>query len=496
MKQKKTNRRAFLTAIGAAGTACLSNTVLADDKNTENTDKKTEFFDNIPIGDTFDVVVCGGGPAGLAAALAARQAGLRVLIVEGQGQLGGMATSGLVSHWLGGRSKDCKRWIVGGIFKKLAQQATQQGVALLPELPADGRLSPHGWGILTSGVPLDPFGLAAFLDDQFIAAGIEMLFHTQAINVKVEQNRITHVLISNKSGLSLIPTAAVIDATGDADIAARSGCDYVKGQPPEGLMTQATLMFHVDNVDQDQLAAYMEKSKAATQSNSFRQEIAKLREAGEWPLSTPIITSVQLTEKGTMMINSSRLTGIDGTDGKSVTDGMIRGRRETQQLLALMRKHFAGFQNARIKTVATLLGVRETRRIVGDFIYAVSDIVSGQTFEDTIGYSGYWWDLTDPKKVGFQPVRDVKIPGEAIPIPYRIMIPRPIVNLICPGRAVSVERDVLGPLRVSAPCFAMGQAAGQAARQVVQGNISFAKVDTAVLRKELAQQGTIIEWPA
>src|SRR5690606_10804879 len=162
----------------------------------------------------------------------------------------------------------------------------------------------------------------------------------------------------------------------------------------------------------------------------------------------------------------------------------------------LMRKHFPGFANARIRTVAPVLGIRETRRIVGDFIYTVDDLVAARDFPDTIGFSGYGWDLPDPKRPSYQPMHGVKRKRPYTPIPYRCLVPRPIQNVICPGRAISVERDVLGPLREQAPCYAMGHAAGQAAVQVVCDNVAFKNIDIDRFRQELRGRGTVVDWYA
>lgn len=499
-QRNRVNRReAIALAAGAAGAALASPRAIGA---TMDTLKGTLAFQReVPLAKPCDLVVCGGGPAGLAAALAARRAGLSVLLVDAQGQLGGMGTSGLVSHWLGGRTSDCRRWVVGGIFRSLAEDAAKRGIALLPTpepnlpqapRPAGGlrrKYQPHGWfkGQLEAGVPFDPFAMAAFLDERAAEAGVEVLLFTQAVDVAVADGRITHVIVSNKSGLAAVPAAAVVDATGDADIAARSGCQTVKGREGDSLMTPTTLMFHVDGVDQDALAAYIEKHDTPR----FRKEIEALRKAGEWPFPYDIFISVQLTEKGTMMINTSRLVGIDGTDGASVTQGMIRGRAETQQLLAVMRKHIPGFANARLKAVAPLLGVRETRRIKGQYVLTVKDVNAGRGHDEAIGFSAYGWDLPDPKRPSENPGHG-KLPG-VTPIPYRVMVPQPIRNLICPGRAISVERPVLGPLRVTAPCMAMGEAAGVAAAQVVRRNISFAEVDVPALRKALLAQAAIVD---
>ena len=484
MKIPRFSRRRFLGFAAAAGT-CTTPLVTAATTGPAG-QERLAFSRDLPLRPARDVVVCGGGPAGTAAALAARRAGLDVLLVEAQGQLGGMGTSGLVSHWLGGRTGDCSRWVVGGIFRAMAEEAARRGFALIPPRPQG--YQPHGWYAgLAHGIPFDPYGMAAYLDEQMKAAGVNVLLLTQAVDVRLERDRITHVVIFNKSGLAAVPAGAVIDATGDADVAARSGCRVTKGREGDGLMTPVTLQFHVDNVDQDAVAAYIDEHNAPR----FRDEIRRLRQSGEWPFPYEIFISVQLDQKGTMMINTSRLCDVDGTDGASVTEGMIRGREETQQLLAIMRKHFPGFAHARLKAVAPLLGVRETRRIEGPFVLRVDDVVRGEDFDDTVGLSSYGWDLPDPKRPSHNPGHGKKRP--VTPIPYRILVPQPVENLICPGRAVSVEREVLGPLRVAAPCFAMGEAAGQAAVQVVRDGLAFGQVDVPALQDQLRENGALLD---
>jgi hypothetical protein len=446
----------------------------------------------IPVSDPYEVVVCGGGPAGIAAAIAARRAGMRVLLLEGMGQLGGMGTSGLVSHWLGGRTYDKKLPCVAGIFAEMVRETSGRGIAIDPATIEDEKYPPFGWfkGLAT-GVPFDPFAMAAYLDDKLAAEGVDVLLLTQGVDAVVSDHHITHVVVFNKSGLAAVPAVAVVDATGDADIAARSGCHVVKGRESDGLMTPSTLEFHVDNVDQDTIRDYI----YAHDSPRLRELINDLRAQGEWPFPFDIFISVQLTEKGVMFINTSRLIGVDGTDGASMTQGMIGGRKEIMALFAVMRRHIPGFANARIKAVAPLLGVRETRRIVGDFILGVDDIVMGRIFPDVIALSGYGWDLPDPTRPSLQPMTDVKRRLPYTPIPYRCMVPRPVTNLICPGRAISVERDVLGPLRVQAPCMAMGEAAGLAAAMVIGQGIAFQHLSATELRGQLRQNGAIVDMP-
>lgn len=465
MADNAMKRRQFLgIAGGAAGTAVLGNTTLLASATAPDAQSSLEFTRQLPVLDPYDVVVCGGGPAGTTAAFAASRAGLKVLLVEGQGQLGGTGVSGLVSEWLGGDN--------GGIYHEMATEAIDRGIARMSE-----------WG-----PAFDPFAMAAYLDEKAAEVDLDLLLLTQAVDVRVEENRITHVVIFNKSGLAAVPARAVVDATGDADIAARSGCRVFKGRESDGLMTPTSLIFHVDNVDDEAVAKHFGKW-----GNRLLGQVAKLQETGEWPFSYNRFITRLLNEKGVWMVNTMRLTDVDGTDGNSKTEGMIRGRAEIQKLMEIFCKHVPGYEDARIKAVATLLGVRETRRIDGEYHMTLDDLVKWSSqqmpIDDVIAYSTWGFDLPDPHRPSHNPGPNRRGLPRRKAVPYRVMVPRPIRNLICPGRAVSVDRDILGSIRVMSPCMAMGQAAGQAAKQVVGQNVSFADIDMKTLTGELKENG-------
>ena len=476
-----------------------------------------------------DVFVAGGGPAGCAAAVAAARRGLKVLLVERQTVLGGTATAGHVAHWLGGRTPG-GRWVVGGLFREFVEKAVVCGAAIVPEHPQGKVYQPHAWlPWFIHGVPLDPFRLAAFLERMLREEGVELLYETDVVGVELEesargapetvlsdlaglardaqetvlfpprlaaQNKISGVVLHNKGGFFSVPVGAVVDATGDAVVAAFAGCPFEVGRAEDHLTAPASLTFHLDHVDSAALAAAIERDREP----KFRPLIAKLKAQGEWPFPYDIFISVQLLEEDVVMINTSRLTEVDGLSATSRTAAYEKGRAEALALLDVFRRHFPGFAAAQLKSVAPMLGVRETRRIVSERTLTVEDVRVGRKFPDTIGFSMYGWDLPDPKRPSVQPLVD-ESGGKfvnrvqkalATPIPFGVMVPKGVVNLLCPGRAIGVERDVLGPLRVMAPCMAMGEAAGTAMRWLAKGD----RVDVETLRETLRGNGCLVDAAA
>ncbi len=490
------NRRTFLKQLSIAGVLGLAPNV-ACSRNENGSSEKSHVLSSDFETEGYDIVVCGGGPAGCTAALAAKREGLKVLLIDHMGQLGGMAVSGHVSHWLGGRTQEGK-WVVGGLFKTIVEEATQKGYAVMPSLDPSKDYHPYGWyNWFIHGIPLDPFSIDLFLDEKMKEAGVDVLLYTKFINVVLDGHKITHVILHNASGLFTVPVKAVVDATGNADVAVRSNCETIKGRMEDGKMAPSSLIFHTYNVNEEELTSAIEKNR----DPKFRDLIERLRKQGVWTFPYDIFICTRLPEKGEFYINTCRLVGIDGTDGASVSEGMRQGRIETHQLMKIMQQYIPGFKNARIKSIASQLGIRETRRIVGDYVMTVKDLENDVVFDDCIGFSMYGWDLPDPNKPSIQPFADdektgfkAKVKkGLSTPLPYRIMIPKEITNLICPGRAVSVEGQVLGPVRVMAPCMAMGEAVGVAANDVVRKGIAFKNIDVNNLKRKLRDYGAIID---
>jgi len=451
----------------------------------------------------YDLLIAGAGPSGVAAAIAARRSGLKVLLVDRQTRLGGTATAGGVTHWLGGRTPGGK-WVVGGLFRELAEGASKAGAALMPQRDPDKTYHPYAWlPWFIHGVVLDGELTAAFLERKLIAEGVEFLYETDVVGVELavaeSPNSIARVrLYSKGTGLHSVRVKAVVDATGDADVAALAGVPTLVGRDGDYLTAPASLTFHLDHIDHAALSEAIEKGDP-----KFRPLIAELKAKGEWPFPYDIFISVKGLADDEAMINTSRLVGLDPLDIRSRTAAYVQGRDEALKLTEIFRRHFPGFAAARIRSIAPMLGVRESRRLDGAFALTVEDLRKGTEFPDTIGFSMYGWDLPDPMRPSVQPLVNEsggKFVNRAqkqlsTPIPFRALVPRNVTNLLCVGRCISVERDVLGPLRVMAPCMAMGEAAGVAAVQLVQG-VANAAVDVAALREELRRRGCLVDKDA
>ncbi|MEK6796237.1 MAG: FAD-dependent oxidoreductase [Spirochaetota bacterium] len=314
----------------------------------------------------YDVVVVGAGPAGLTAAIAAAREGSSVLLVERSSQVGGMGTAGLVSHWLGGRCIDTSRWAVGGLFRTFCEETAQRGISVLPAASdhADVQYTPYGQykGSLIAGVPFDPFAMAAYLERKINDAGVTLLLNVHAAAIEKRGDRVIAVTLAGKEGLFTVEAATFIDATGDADIAAMAGCPFVKGAEEDGYMTPASLIMHIENVDEDGLMSYVNSQD----DPRFRKLMARIRTDGVDLFDYEIMIFVRLNRKGTFMVNGRKVSGIDGVDSFSRTKALVIEHERIQATLPVFRKYFPGMAHEEIKAVAADLGVRETRRINGE----------------------------------------------------------------------------------------------------------------------------------
>ncbi|MBN2853773.1 MAG: FAD-dependent oxidoreductase [Clostridia bacterium] len=444
----------------------------------------------------YDLVVCGGGFTGVACAYYAAKSGLSVALVESRGALGGVGTTCNVPFLLGGidYEKDSAkyRFVVGGLFKKLYYDLRKSDDCV-NVYDIDRERNPHAWfSGLANAIIYNVEKMKILLDSYIKEQNIDLMYFTKVIDVKRTDRIVDYVVCANKSGNIVLEASCFADCTGDGDIAALAGCDYVLGRDEDSLMAPASLIMTVDNVDTEKYLDCIVKNN----SPRFRKKIEDLRQKGIWNFPYDILISAELKRKRLHMINTIRQVGIDGTNNDDLTEGMIQGRKENIELFKILKEHFDGFENAEIESVSEMIGIRETRRIIGDITLTLSDLFEGKKYTDIISLSSYSFDLPDPKKPSYQPLHGDKrvIKNNYTEIPYRCLIPKGINNLICPGRSISVERDVLGPIRVMGPCIGMGQAAGLASSILIScSEKNYRKVDESELQNLLRKNDCIID---
>ncbi len=452
---------------------------------------------NIVRTDRYDLVVCGGGPAGFACAVSAARRGLSVSLIERGGCLGGTATAAGVNHLLGGRKLNVASGehvrVVGGLFDELTDLLIGHGDAVEPNT-IDLSFNPFGWyPRMASGIPFNETALKIALDDLCEQAGVRVYYNTVLTAVETEGRRARAAIVWNKDGFVRLAARCFADCTGDADLSVLAGCSCDKGREADGLMTPCSLEMHLDHVDGDALVSYQN----AHNSPKLVEIIDELKAKGIWDFPYEIFVADQLVEKDVFLINTIRQVGIDGTDEASVSRALADGRRESLRLFRIIREYFPGFQNARIRKLCDTLGVRETRRLRGRYTITVEDALTGRRYSDCVAATTYNFDLPDPLRPSFDPMMgDAKTPNAVrkhvvIRIPYRSLLPEAMDNLIVAGRCVSAQREVLGPVRIMGPCMMMGQAAGTAAALACQTGVELPAVDTDALRAALWEDGVI-----
>jgi hypothetical protein len=442
----------------------------------------------IPSAGKAEAIVVGGGPAGIAAAIASARNGARTFLIEQYGFLGGMATAGLVGPFMTSFGIDGQDPIIEGIFRELVDRMIALGAAIDPAdvkgFSAYGGYHAYGHERVT---PFDPEALKYVAQEMTLEAGVELKLHRFFVDSIVQESKITAIVVASKSVLEAFEAEIVIDTTGDGDVAARAGAPYEKGRPEDGLLQPVSLFFRVGNVDDEAVQGYMDEHP---KDESFRSIVREAKQQGEFSHSKDWFTMFRLPRAGEWWANVSRVHGVDATDAEQLSQAEVEGHRQVLYLVDFMRKRLPGFRDCYLIDSGTQIGVRETRRIMGDYVLTAEDVFEARQFEDAIARVSFPIDIHDVKGGGgfFEGPRE----GPYYTVPYRCLVPQGIENLLVAGRCISATHEAHGSLRVMPPCFATGQAAGTAAALALETKTPPRQVDVGLLRASLTEQGALV----
>ncbi|WNR42870.1 FAD-dependent oxidoreductase [Paenibacillus roseipurpureus] len=410
-----------------------------------------------------DVVVIGGGPAGLNAAIAAGRTGAKTVLIERYGFLGGMSTIALVYPWMTFHAED-GRQVIRGIAQEIIDRLMALGAS-------PGHLR-DTVGFVRTVTPYDPEIYKVLAMDMLHEAGVKLLLHSFVDEVQTEDNRIISITLTGKSGRFQVSGRVFVDTTGDADVAHLAGAPCELGRMGDGLTQPMTMKFRMKGVNVPAVKQYMIDHPDEFYYKTPFQELAQLpltavggfsRHWKEWGPAIPrsdVLFFIGPADDE-VLVNTTRVQGLDGTQVEDLTKAEEISRKQVLQVAEFMKKYLPGFEKATISQVGAQIGVRETRRIKGQYMLTMDDVIEGKKFPDVIGRSGYPIDLHDPKGNG---VKAAWIQGDGTyDIPYGCLLPIKIVNLLAAGRCISTTHEALGTTRLSPSCMATGQAAGTAA---------------------------------
>ncbi|GAB7056369.1 MULTISPECIES: FAD-dependent oxidoreductase [Paenibacillus] len=440
-----------------------------------------------------DIVVVGGGPAGINAAIAAGRSGVRTMIIERYGFLGGMSTIALVYPWMTYHTMDGKQVIAG-----IAQEIVDRLMALNAS-PGHVR---DTCGFVSTITPYDPEIYKVLVLDMLREAGVKVLLHSFVDDVTVKNDRIESVRLTTKSGKIDVKAKMFIDTSGDADVAYLAGAPILKGRDEDQLTQPMTMKFRMRGVDLAKVKQYMIEHPEEFYKKTPIDELDQLpltavqgfykhwKEAA-LPINRDQVLFFTGPGEDEVLVNTTRVQGLDGTRVEDLTEAEELGRKQVLMVADFMVKHLPGFEKASISQVGAQIGIRETRRLDGVYSLQISDVTEGRRFEDCIARSGYPIDIHDPKNKG---VTAAWIAGDgAYDIPYRCLLAKGVSNLLAGGRCISTSHEALATTRLSPSCMATGQAAGTAAGMAVKRGVSPHELNVKDLQQQLRQDGVLLD---
>ncbi|MBA2635004.1 MAG: FAD-dependent oxidoreductase [Chloroflexi bacterium] len=423
------------------------------------------------MSDSYDVIVVGSGAAGSSAAITSARLGARTLLVDRLGFMGGTSTAVLDTFYAFYTPGSESRRVVGGIGWEVVERLTADGIAF-------ERPNTYGAG---TGVTYDQEALKLLWERLAEDAGVDLLLHTWATGVEMVEKRIRAVRIWNKGGEHTFAADVIVDASGDADLCAMAGVAYDNAQATGRVQSLSTL-FKLANVDVARAASVPKSQlwdlmREAAASGEYRLP----RIEGSWH-RTPFA--------GIVLAHMTRIPNVDATDPRQLTRAEVDGRRQVREYARFLRDRVPGFEDAVVVATSPAIGVRESRRVHGDYRLTREDVLEGRRFEDEIALCGA--PIEDHHAGGDTEWRYVAESG-VYGIPYRTLLPLGVEGLLVAGRCFSATHDTHASARSMATCMAMGQAAGTAAALSAAAATTPRAIGADAVRGRLLSDGALLE---
>ncbi len=402
---------------------------------------------------TTDVLVCGGGPAGVAAAVMAARGGAKVLLIERYGRLGGMAVHARVAPLMGRSDSPFVREVLTRI----------------------------------GGVKIDPDRLDLQYADLVQEAGVDLLLHAWACETLLEENRVAGTRQVSKQGMLIVRAKVTVDATGEGDVAFGAGAEFEQGREGDGLLQPMSIMYTVAGLD-DARAIYCgseeEARKLLIEGQSWESIVQRAQQAGELPENVGVVRTYRTSRPGEAVINATQVNYVDGTKVKDLTKAELDGRRQALAILDFLRKHGPGYENAYIAGMPAVIGVRETRRILGVDHLTRDDLIAGRRRDDAVvRKASFVIDIHNPAGPGQAEGFAAQV--KPYDIPYGCLVPKELDGLLVAGRCISGSHEAHASYRVQQIAMAIGSAAGAAAAIAAKSGVLPREVDVKQIQTAL-----------
>lgn len=429
----------------------------------------------------YEVIIVGGGSAGWPAAVAAARLGAKTLLIERYGFLGGTATASLVGPFM--KYSTRKEQIIEGIFKEFCLKMQELG------------------GMKGNTFDFETYKYVAM--ELCIAAGVNLLFHSSLIDAFGPDDFIENVEVLTRGGRRKFSGQIYIDCTGDGELGALTGVPFQIGRESDGLTQAMTLMFVVGGVDFERVENYFLSHKGDFQRwekdeeesyfrtgvlcrAGFYSAIKKAQQEGRLDSSVKHLFFISVPKDKMVVFNTTNVLELNPLDPQQLTEAEIIGRRQVWQIMEIL-KELPGFEEACLVQTATQIGVRESRRFQGEYVYTGEDVRRGAKFPDVIARGNYGIDIHDPK--GKKGVMEYLPEELTYDIPYRCLLPQKVKNLLIAGRCLSATHEGQAALRIQPICMAMGEAAGTAAGLCIKHNSAPKQLNIKLLQSQLIKQG-------